>query len=121
MHGTSDNNLVDNDSAATVAQLIALNNTIGVPVQIVNYLDDPANVTDTTHHEYSKIPGSQGRALTYYEIHNGDHSVSSLNAKPPNGCKAGTTPGVDCAHNRDYNAVDEVWAFWNAAAGLNLP
>jgi poly(3-hydroxybutyrate) depolymerase len=121
MHGTSDSNLVDNNPAATVAQLIALNNTIGVPVQIMNYLDDPTNATYTTRHEYTKTPGSQGRALTYYEIHNGDHSVSSLNGKRPNGCKTGTTPGVDCAHNRDYNAVDEVWAFWNAAAGLNLP
>ena len=129
MHGTAESNLdpdpstglQKSDPAATVDTLIALNNTVNGPTQIMNYLDDQANATYTTRYEYVKVAGSRGKAMIYYEIHNGDHSVSSLNVKVPNGCGTGTTPGVDCAHNTDYSAADEAWAFWNTAAGLNLP
>jgi poly(3-hydroxybutyrate) depolymerase len=122
MHGTSDNNLANNDPAATVMQLVALNNTVTVPTDVSHYLDAPTNIPYTTLHQYFKVPGSQGRALVYYDIHYGDHSVSSLNAKGPTSCIPGTSQASGtCAHNTDYSAVDEVWAFWNAVAGLNLP
>ena len=122
MHGTSDSNLANNDPAATVMQLVALNNTVTVPTDVLNYLDDPTNIPYTTLHQYLKVPGSQGRALAYYEIHYGDHSVSSLNMKGSTSCITGTSQASGtCAHNRDYSAVDEAWAFWNAVAGLNLP
>ena len=122
MHGTSDGNLANNDPAATVLQLVALNNTVTGPIDVPNYLDDPTNITYTTLHQYLRVPGSQGRVLVYYEIHNGDHSVSSLNPQGPTSCITGTSQASGtCAHNRDYSAVDEAWAFWNAVAGLNLP
>ena len=103
MHGTSDSNLDAgrNDPFATITQLIALNQTVTVPVQTLHYRDNAATVTDTTRHDYLKQAGTQGKAVAYYEIHYGDHSVSSLHVKVPNGCRIGTTPGVDCAHNRD--------------------
>jgi poly(3-hydroxybutyrate) depolymerase len=129
MQGLSDRNLdpdpilgvIRNDPAATMATLTGLNHTVATPVQILNYLDDVSNVTHTTRHAYQKIAGSQGKALAYYEIFNGDHSVSSLHEQGATSCKNGTTAEVDCAHNTDYSAADEAWAFWNAAAGLRVP